>query len=199
MGYDRRRQLDKDVLAGDKFYRDAVEEMWASVNLPWEEAVALLKDVKLDPDFEEFHNYLKDQGIPLKVVSAGLVPLCELFLSNYWKAPDTIVDIIANSVEFGPQWKIIYRDDTQYGNDKGAPIRDWKEKFADKPAERPILIFLGDGISDISAAKEADFIFAKAGKDLEKWCTEQGIPHITWDRLGVVLDWIKKRLDELGN
>ncbi|KAI8838678.1 HAD-like domain-containing protein [Chytridium lagenaria] len=128
--------------------------------------------------------------LPLKVVSAGLDPLCNLYLEPYVKQKDSIMEVFANYVEFGDRWKIVYRDDSQYGNDKGEPIRQWREK--------PILIFLGDGISDISAAKEADFVFAKAGKDLEKWCCDEGVPHITWDRLGVVLDWVKKRLEELG-
>ncbi|KAJ3101744.1 hypothetical protein HDU97_001094 [Phlyctochytrium planicorne] len=194
----RRRDLDLNVLNGTKFYRDAVEEMWAGVTLTWEEAVDLLKDVKLDPDFDALHDYLKSQDIPLKVVSAGLTPICDQFLSSYEKREGSIVEVFANNVEFGPRWKILYRDNSQYGHDKGAPIRALKEQYANNPAERPILIFLGDGISDISAAKEADFIFAKADKDLEKWCQKEGVPHISWSRLGTVLDWVKARLEELN-
>ncbi|KAJ3220192.1 hypothetical protein HDU67_005518 [Dinochytrium kinnereticum] len=195
--YEKRRELDMSVLSGEKRYRDAVHEMWDGVYLSWSETTELLKDIQLDPDFDEFHDYLLKHGFPLNVVSAGLVPLCELFLKTYTREGG-VLEVFANDVVFGERWKIVYRDESQYGHDKGAPIRALKEQFASNCKERPILIFLGDGISDISAAKEADFVFAKKGKDLEKWCCDEGVPHITWERLGVVLEWIKKRVDELG-
>ncbi|KAJ3101745.1 hypothetical protein HDU97_001095 [Phlyctochytrium planicorne] len=186
------------ILSGERLYRDVVNELWNGVTLSWDEACILLKDIKLDPDFKAFHDYLKCQNMPLSVVSAGLTPLCNKFLEDYLGQDDSIVEVFANGVEFGPRWQIVYRDDSQYGNDKGAPIRALKEKYASNPSQRPIIIFLGDGISDISAAKEADFIFAKADKDLARWCEGEGVPFIAWERLGTVLDWVKARLEDLG-
>ena len=41
--------------------------------------------------------------------------------------------------------------------------------------EKPQIVFIGDGVSDLSAAIEADIVFAKKGKDLETWCIRKGI------------------------
>lgn len=48
-----------------------------------------------------------------------------------------------------------------FGHDKSLEIRP----YANLPAtERPVLFYAGDGVSDLSAAKETDLLFAKAGK-----------------------------------
>ncbi len=47
-----------------------------------------------------------------------------------------------------------------FGHDKSLEIRP----YADLPdSERPIMFYAGDGVSDLSAAKETDLLFAKKG------------------------------------
>lgn len=48
-----------------------------------------------------------------------------------------------------------------HGHDKSVEIR----KYSSLPeGQRPTMFYAGDGISDLSAAKETDLLFAKAGK-----------------------------------
>jgi 2-hydroxy-3-keto-5-methylthiopentenyl-1-phosphate phosphatase len=50
--------------------------------------------------------------------------------------------------------------DSHFGHDKSREIRP----YANLPdAERPTLFYAGDGVSDLSAAKETDLLFAKKG------------------------------------
>nr|KAJ3422597.1 hypothetical protein HK105_007375 [Polyrhizophydium stewartii] len=49
MGRDVRKALDKKILDGQMSFRDAVELMWAAVTLSWEDAMALVADIPLDP------------------------------------------------------------------------------------------------------------------------------------------------------
>lgn len=50
---------------------------------------------------------------------------------------------------------------SHFGHDKSLEIRP----YGNLPAEeRPILLYAGDGVSDLSAAKETDLLFAKAGR-----------------------------------
>jgi 2-hydroxy-3-keto-5-methylthiopentenyl-1-phosphate phosphatase len=39
------------------------------------------------------------------------------------------------------------------------------------------VVVLGDGHGDRCAARAADFVFARAGSSLVRWCEEQGVPH----------------------
>ena len=53
------------------------------------------------------------------------------------------------------------REYSSFGHDKSLAIRP----YAGLPdGERPVLFYAGDGVSDLSAAKETDLLFAKAGK-----------------------------------
>jgi 2-hydroxy-3-keto-5-methylthiopentenyl-1-phosphate phosphatase len=47
-----------------------------------------------------------------------------------------------------------------FGHDKSRTIRPYARLPAD---ERPTLFYAGDGVSDLSAARETDLLFAKKG------------------------------------
>src|SRR5271169_5869977 len=65
-----------------------------------------------------------------------------------------------------------------FGHDKSRAIKP----YAALPADgRPVLAYCGDGVSDISAAKETDLLFAKKGKDLVKHCLLQNVPFYPFD------------------
>jgi 2-hydroxy-3-keto-5-methylthiopentenyl-1-phosphate phosphatase len=53
-----------------------------------------------------------------------------------------------------------------HGHDKSIEIR----KYSSLP-NRPTLFYAGDGVSDLSAAKETDLLFAKADKGEPPWTT----------------------------
>jgi len=51
-----------------------------------------------------------------------------------------------------------------FGHDKSLTIRPYAEYFKQHPAERPTMFYAGDGVSDLSAARETDLLFAKKGR-----------------------------------
>ena len=52
---------------------------------------------------------------------------------------------------------------SSFGHDKALEIRPYANLPDDK---RPVLFYAGDGVSDLSAAKETDLLFAKAGRGM---------------------------------
>ncbi len=50
---------------------------------------------------------------------------------------------------------------SHFGHDKSLEIRPYAE-LPDN--ERPTMFYAGDGVSDLSAAKETDLLFAKKGQ-----------------------------------
>lgn len=50
-----------------------------------------------------------------------------------------------------------------------------------EPDEIPLIVFIGDGVSDLAAAREADVLFARRGLRLEEYCLEHGIPYTPFD------------------
>lgn len=47
--------------------------------------------------------------------------------------------------------------------------------------EIPLIIFIGDGVSDLTAAREADILFARKGLKLEEYCQLNQIPYTAFE------------------
>ncbi|KAJ3064120.1 hypothetical protein HDU98_000147 [Podochytrium sp. JEL0797] len=188
IGTTERERLDATILDGTRSFRDANNEMWSGVRFTkFQQAidVCVAQNVSHDPGFKRFHSILAKHNVTLKVVSAGLTPIVELYLKGFEN-----VEIFANTctiteVDGQGHWTISYVDDTPSGHDKGAPIRKLKEEYKAaglSEEERPRILFIGDGLSDLNAARDADFVFAKKGKDLETYCKREGIENVViWE------------------
>jgi hypothetical protein len=66
-------------------------------------------------------------------------------------------------------------------------------------SEQPTLLYAGDGVSDLSAARETDLLFAKKGHDLVTFCEREGVPFTLFedwsDVLGKTKDIFEGRTD----
>jgi hypothetical protein len=95
------------------------------------------------------------------------------------------IEIVANDLKApgGIPWKPVWRDNTASGHDKAASVNLAREKAQEEcePDEIPLIVFIGDGVSDLPAAREADVLFARRGLRLEEYCIEHGIPYIPFD------------------
>lgn len=182
MGQKRRKQLDSEILNSQTTFRDAVKEMWNSVQLSSNDALELLKDVEFDPHFKEFHDWVTANQYEFHVLSSGVDVLLVHFFN---KLLGTVPKLTANKIKMHSDgWEIVYFDDSDHGHDKGKHLRKLRN---DRDGDDPKIVFIGDGVSDISCAKEADILFAKRGKDLEKWCISHKVPYIAWDDFSQIL------------
>jgi 2-hydroxy-3-keto-5-methylthiopentenyl-1-phosphate phosphatase len=43
------------------------------------------------------------------------------------------------------------------------------------------MVYCGDGVSDLSAARETDLLFAKRGRDLVTYCIREKMPYTEFD------------------
>ena len=158
------------------------------------EALKRLEHCQFDPHFQEFYNWSLSQEIPLVILSSGLKPIINHFLTKH--LTDGLhhsTKVIANDLQIHPTyWEILYLDDSSFGHDKGTALRQAKASI-DLMAlqDRPLIIFIGDGVSDLSAALEADLVFAKIGKDLETWCIRKSIDYIPWNDWSDILNHLR--------
>ena len=124
----------------------------------------LCANIKLDPGFADFYRYCKSQNIPVVVVSSGMEPLIRaLFETLLSQEEANEIPIISNSVK-NPEtneWDIVYRhEESGFGHDKSRSIKPYREgKY-----KGATLFYCGDGVSDLSAARETDLLFAKDGQ-----------------------------------
>ena len=116
------------------------------------------------------------------------------------------INIIANDAlisEDGSAWKPVWLHDTPLGHDKARSITEARAQandlYATMDGTVPLIVFIGDGVSDLAAAREADVLFARRGLRLEEYCIENQIPHISFDTFADIqaeLTKIAKRDEE---
>jgi len=201
-GQPLRLKGNADVLSGDRHFRDAFQEMMDSISLPFDRCISLLQDnIELDPHFKEFFLFCRESNIPIVILSGGMKPIIEGMLERWIgrEGLDT-VQIVSNDVAAREEgaadgwiqaeggWRIEFHDESVFGHDKSREIRPYA---ALPEGERPILLYAGDGVSDLSAAKETDLLFAKKGRDLVTWCEREDVAFTTFEDFSEILATVK--------
>ncbi|TPX14050.1 uncharacterized protein E0L32_000444 [Thyridium curvatum] len=198
-GPEKRKQGNKDVLFGKRDFRSSFREMLDSVPTPFDECVrTLLANVKLDPGFKQFFEWSRAANVPVVVLSGGMQPIIRALLAHL-VGHDCVdhIQIVSNDVAPRPGskginepngWHIVFHDDSGFGHDKSIEIR----KYSQLPKERrPTLFYAGDGVSDLSAARETDLMFAKEGRDLVTYCKNEKIPYEEFSDFTSILATVK--------
>lgn len=182
-GPDRRKELDGSI-GNTRSFKSASEEMWGSLNVTLAEGIeSLKKNLVIDKDFKPFFQFTQEYNIPFTVISAGLKPLLSAALEEFLGHRDASkIAIISNEGEIsqdGSSWKAIWRHpDTELGHDKARSVNEFRESVI---GVQPLVVFIGDGVSDLAAASKADVLFARRGLKLEEYCIEHRIPYIPYD------------------
>ncbi|KAL2438383.1 Polyol phosphate phosphatase PYP1 [Exophiala dermatitidis] len=203
MGYEERRKLFHAVINHTDTFRNTFQQMLDSWHLPFPRVLEILRDnITLDPYFKEFMVWAREHDVPVIVLSSGMIPVLETLL-RHLLGEDLMsdIEIVANEVQLrapgnsldvADGWTIKFHDDSGFGHDKSLTIRPYADAIAKMPpAERPTLLYAGDGVSDLSAARETDLLFARAGQDLVTWCEKEGIPFTTFENWKTILDETK--------
>ena len=147
--------------------------MTDSIKTPFPECIkALCANIKLDPHFADFYNWARANNVPVIVLSSGMTPIIRGLLVHLLGPEGNDIEIVSNNVEARPGktieeeggWQIRFHDESHFGHDKSLAIIPYREHFDKKKGEkRPTMLYAGDGVSDLSAARETDLLFAKKG------------------------------------
>lgn len=204
-GLEQRRHGNQLILDGTLSFRDGFQQMIDSWQVSLTKMIEILeKNISLDPYFKDFVVWAKKHDMPIVVLSSGMVPVIAALLRKLL-GEDLMqdIEIIANDAKKVPPindlskkggWNIEFHDESSFGHDKSLTIRPYADAIAQMPKGqfRPTLLYAGDGVSDLSAARETDLLFAKAGHDLITYCEREGIPFTTFEDWQSILDETKK-------
>ena len=202
-GSARREILDEQIKSGERSFRDVSEEMWGSLDVPFEDGFEIMeKTLEIDPDFRQFHTYCVENEIPFNVISAGLKPILRKVLDTFLgEEQSKHIDIVANEAEIsedGSNWKPLWRHDTELGHDKALSVQEARAdaELTCDDGTIPLIVFIGDGVSDLAAAREADVLFARKGLRLEEYCVENKIQYIGFDTFADIEKEIRAIMEE---
>jgi 2,3-diketo-5-methylthio-1-phosphopentane phosphatase len=200
MGHPARMLLNDRIISNEMTFRDAFQAMLKSVSNnghTLDECIDyLLKNIKLDPGFKETVEFCQSKGIPVIVVSSGMDKIIESLLHKLIteKRLQDSIEIYSNHVKVSHHsWDIVYRDDSSFGHDKNQSILHACKKYG--PVPNGMKFYCGDGVSDVSAARSCDLLFAKSGHDLVDICIRDDINYIEFNSFHDILEKIKEKLE----
>jgi 2-hydroxy-3-keto-5-methylthiopentenyl-1-phosphate phosphatase len=165
--------------------REGIAAEMRSIRAPFDEAVKRLREqVQVDPGFHDLARLCAERRIPLTVLSAGFREIIDLFIGED-EFPG--LEIAANSIRPDTEkgWQCVFRDKSEYGHDKTAPLREAKKQGF-------YVLFIGDGLSDRAPAEVADEVFAK--HDLAEYCRGRGINCHEYRAFDEVVRQLQERL-----
>ncbi|MHA1687303.1 MAG: MtnX-like HAD-IB family phosphatase [Candidatus Heimdallarchaeaceae archaeon] len=158
------RCYDKLVIDGVIGTRDALQKQYGLIErISFEELTSIVDSIPIDPSFQSFLDWIKENGIGFIIVSDGFKQYIEEIFSSHNISYEDL-DIRANSMDIIDGKVVIsyLTSPCEHGcaNCKYTHVKHFKDRGYK-------VIYIGDGLSDILPARElADLIFARAGGDL---------------------------------
>jgi len=115
-----RKQGNQDVLHDKMSFRDSFQDMMDSVKTPYDKCIqTLVENIELDPHFKEFHDWSRQNNIPVVVLSSGMVPIIRGLLVHLLGPQGEEIQIVSNdvaprdgkSINEEGGWQIVFHDD----------------------------------------------------------------------------------------
>ena len=84
------------------------------------------------------------------------------------------------------------------GHDKARSVQEARAqaKLECEDGTIPLIVFIGDGVSDLPAARQADVLFARKGLRLEEYCIENKIAYIPFETFADIQREVVKIMKE---
>ena len=172
-------EIEEDYLEGRMGSREALVKQFAHVHTPEDEILDFVDaTARLDPHFQTFQDFCKEKGIPLAVVSEGL----DFYIGHLFHKFVIEVKVYTNHAVFaGKGISVEFPNSSEDCDSCGTCKRD---KVRELAVHRKV-VYIGNGMSDLCAAREADIIFAK--DSLSKLLAEEEVEHIVYGDFGDII------------
>ncbi len=180
-GEDFRIRIVNDIKTGKISVFQGIRMELETVKVSWEEAVETLKaNVFLDPGFEDFVEWSKNEACPMTILSSGMTPVVELYTGHLG------IPIYAHKLEVSPEgWNFKVIEEHR------------KELILEAIRKKGPVVYIGDGTSDLAAIPYAELLFARRGRYLEAYCRDNNIPNIPFSDFNEVklmlMEWLDNR------
>lgn len=179
-------ELKDQILSQEISIREGVYQMFQLLPSSKKDEITkfVLERAEIREGFKEFVQFTEENPVELAIVSGGIDFFVYPLLANY------DLNIYCNKANFSEnkikiEWP--YPCDVECSNDCGC----CKPSLLRKLGKGRYKIVIGDSITDLQAAKQADFVFARDFL-LEK-CKELQLNHAPYETFYEVIDILKKK------
>ena len=186
------KKIEKDWSQGRIGSRECLEKQMRLVQASPADLKKLVSEVELDVTFISFLKKTKKLSVPVIIVSDGLDwVIREVLKNNFQKSPELIseMEIYSNRLD----WK---KNGVGISFPNG-PVcahacANCKERIMKNlSAADDFVVFVGDGLSDRTAAGAATLTFAK--NELLGFCEQNKIKHRRYTNFNDISKWLSSR------
>lgn len=167
----RNDELIPDWMAGRISTRECLLREAAMVHATPKEIHEFLDRFSLDPGFSRFVELCRRNRVDPIIVSEGLDFYIRYLLDRHGhsdlKFLSNVGRLVGDSISI--EFPYVNRECRRCGSCKGERIAEYRAGVGSDC----LVVFVGDGLSDACATREADVVFAK--KDLEQYCLRENI------------------------
>lgn len=185
---DRWLEAEDKWISGAIGSRECLQKQFSYVEAAPEELNEFLDTLELDEGFLPLVNFCGESGIRIHVVSDGFDFYIRRMLEKAVLNPQQLrrINVWANSLTASGEnrWRTGFPHSRQVCGDGCATCKPAVMRL-NNPYAAPS-VFVGDGLSDCFAAREADVVFAK-GK-LKDFCRQNRIPLTEYSNLRQVAE-----------
>lgn len=177
--------LEKKWKQGKIGSMECLEGQLEGIRITRKELDSHLSGIKLDPYFKKLLEFLDAKGIEKIILSDNFDYILKRILNhNAIKG----IKIYSNKLQFArqrllPEFPFKSKDCRVCAHCK-------TKNLLANVAKDSIIIYIGDGNSDICPAEYADIVFAK--EDLLKYCKGKKLKYVRYDSLRQVYNYFKK-------
>ncbi len=189
-GPDSWTSMEEEYLSGKYSVEESNIRQFALVKAARQEIVDfVLGDVVIRYGFEEFVGHCRGEGIRLVVVSGGLDLYINPVMAHLGYEDLEVFSAVTHFTADGI--RVEYTD--PWGN---SVIQGFKEAFVRHLKRNgDTVIYIGDGLSDVTPAAEADYVIARSS--LQRYLSGKGIPFVgfeTFNDVGRHVQEIRERI-----
>jgi 2,3-diketo-5-methylthio-1-phosphopentane phosphatase len=149
---------------------------------------SFLDEFQLSPGAIEFYRETQKAGLPFFILSDGLDLYIRYILEKYGLKEISFFSNrgILEKGRLRIEFPFENNGCPRCGSCKGTRIAE----IVGREKDRPNVIFIGDGLSDICALPHADIIFARG--DLLSYCRSKNYNALEYETFYDILEWLRK-------
>jgi 2,3-diketo-5-methylthio-1-phosphopentane phosphatase len=182
---ERWRRFEQDWKLGKIGSKECLKGQLKGVRVNKDDFIRYLSTIKVDAYFPKILQLLKAKETPVAIISDSFSFIIKYILENNGIEG---IKIYSNDLEFSEDRFIIKFPHLNKKCPKCANCK--KSHLLNHDMAQKMSIYIGDGLSDICPAKEADMIFAK--DSLRKHLKKIKAQYIPFDNLAVVYERLKE-------
>lgn len=174
-GNEQNKQDEVLFIAGKATNRDVMPRHYSTMKLSPETYYNMMDSIPIDPGFSRFYAAVRAVGADITVLTgSGAQGVQDYLIKKGYNS----ITVYGNRMEIENGMVMLYPADDIRDTicEKGCCAHCKSLKLEQVRANGKKLIYIGDGLTDICAAKHSDLLFAKGR--LADYCENNGIPFI---------------------